>query len=189
MDENISIENILPPTITKYNTIISIFTKGFINDNNNCDSILKYIEKEALLNNPNPYNLLVISSCFLLASGMIAFINGLWIYFALSFITTAISINHWRDVRAGPRRTADLIGAKISFVIFFISGCFAIPTIILQWVAVPICGLMIILYYFSNKLREQGIRYWIYIHFIFHMLVAFEQVLVILWIVENQKNA
>jgi hypothetical protein len=48
----------------------------------------------------------------------VKFIHGLWIYFILSFITTTISINHWRDVHMGPRRTADLIGAKLSFSYF-----------------------------------------------------------------------
>jgi hypothetical protein len=171
-----------------FECILTMFTKGFINSNCEDDPILKCIELEASLHNPNPYIPLVFSSCFLFASGIVAFTYGLCAYFILSFVTTTISINHWRDVRRGPRRTADLIGAKISFVLFFVSGCFAIHITILQWVAIPLCAVMIVLYYFSNILREQRNPHWMVIHFVFHMCVAFEQVLVVLWIAENMKT-
>lgn len=182
---NPNVQECITPSI--FSCIIQLFTKGLINTNCEYDPILKCIEEEASLKNPNPYIPLIISSSLFFSSGIVAFINELWSYFILSLITTGISINHWRDVRNGPRRTMDLIGAKISFVLFFISGCFAIHITILQWIAVPICIIMFILYYCSNYLREHRIKYWIYVHFVFHLLVAFEQLLVVLYIAENMK--
>jgi len=114
---NLEETQLVDPTPLKdpnlFECILTMLTKGFINSNCEDDPILKFIELEASLHNPNPYIPLVFSSCFLFASGIVAFTYGLWTYFVLSFVTTAISINHWRDVRKGPNRTADLIGAKI----------------------------------------------------------------------------
>jgi hypothetical protein len=157
--------------------ILDLFTKGFYNEEDNI--ILNQIIIESKYKKPNIYVPLVISSSCFLLSGYIAFIYSIWIYFIISLITTFISINHWRDVRKGPRRTADLIGAKISFLVFFLSGCFSIPNNILWTFAVPNCVLMVILYYLSNHFRNQGQKIWIYIHFLFHILVAIEQAVVV----------
>ena len=167
-------------------SILLLFTKGLVDDPN--DEQLIRLEMESSLRNPNPYYTLILSSCCFFSSGIIAAINGIWVYFIVSLITTIVSVNHWRDVRKGPRRTMDLVGAKVSFLIFFLSGCFSIQVYFLWTVAVPIVGAMIFLYYISNRLRNQGIQYWVYVHFIFHLLVAGEQAIVVYWIAENIKD-
>jgi hypothetical protein len=120
-----------------WSNIFNLLTNGFI--------IEEYNENEPLLPENNIHTLLVISSACFLLSGVIAFMNNIWVFVVISFITSCVSMNHWRDVQKGPRRTADLICAKISFLIFFLSGCFAIETTMLWCIAVPICITMFIL--------------------------------------------
>jgi hypothetical protein len=129
--------------------------------------------------NINDSRHLVVSSCFFLAPGIYAFSNSLYPYGILSFITTVISVNHWRNPIMGLRRTADLITAKVSFAIYFVSGCFFVRDIQLLGWGIPGCAGIILFYFLSNKFSSSHPNIWVYFHMLFHLFVAGEMTLVL----------
>jgi hypothetical protein len=122
---------------------------------------------------------LMVSSCFFLIPGGYGFANNLMFFGFVSFVTTAVSINFWRYAIDGPRRTADLITAKASFVIYFISGCIFVRNTIILIVAIPGCLGIFLFYYLSNLYWNKDSPTWVYFHMLFHLFVAFEQFLVV----------
>jgi hypothetical protein len=65
---------------------------------------------------------LIVSSCFFLIPGIYAFVQVLPFWGAVLAITTIVTANYWRDAVKGFRRNADLVTAKVSFGIYFVSG-------------------------------------------------------------------
>ena len=122
---------------------------------------------------------LMVSSCFFLIPGCYAFNNSLYFHGIVSFVTTAISINYWRHAVEGWRRTADLWTAKISFVIYFISGCVFVRDLQLLAIGIPGCMLILVCYYLSSRYWEKDSWMWVYFHMLFHLFVALEQFLVL----------
>lgn len=126
---------------------------------------------------------LVISSCFFLLPAYYAYYTkNLPYYAALSTITTAVSVNHWRNANFGPRRDFDRLVAHISFVIYFVTGLsYIVPRggEELYLYAIPGCFFILWCFYMSNLLMEQGSVRWLYFHFMFHVFVALEQLLVL----------
>jgi predicted membrane channel-forming protein YqfA (hemolysin III family) len=84
---------------------------------------------------------------------------------------------YWHDPKLGWRRNLDLVFAKISFAIYFGCGLYNIPKNenMLYFSAVMI----LTCYGISNYFWTQKIRYWVYVHMIFHMFVAFGQFTVV----------
>ena len=122
---------------------------------------------------------LVISSCFFLIPGSYAFYNDLYFYGVVSFVTTIVSVNYWRDAVEGWRRSADLLMSKVSFAIYFISGCFFMRDLRLLAIGIPGCGMIILCYFFSNRYWEKDSFAWVYFHMVFHLFVSIEQLLVL----------
>lgn len=122
---------------------------------------------------------LIISSCFFLLPGAYGFYYDLHFYGVASAVTTVISVNYWRHAIEGIRRTIDLIIAKISFVIYFLSGCFFIRDAKLLMIGICGCVAIILSYYLSNRLWTQDSPHWVYFHMMFHLFVALEQFLVL----------
>ena len=123
--------------------------------------------------------LLMFSSCFFLIPGGYAIFEALYFYAAVSFVTTIVSVNYWRHAVEGFRRTADLWTAKLSFAIYFISGCFFIRNLNLLVIGIPGCCLIILFYNLSIRYWNLDSPLWVYFHMIFHVFVALEQFLVL----------
>lgn len=122
---------------------------------------------------------LVISSCFFLIPGYYALSSGLYWYLATSTVTTIVSVNYWRHAIPGFRRSIDMIVAKLSFMIYFTTGVMNVKDLSILCTAWPMCGGIIMCYYLSNKMWGKDSDTWIYYHMMFHILVAFEQYLVL----------
>lgn len=122
---------------------------------------------------------LMISSCFFLIPGGYGFANNLMFFGFVSLITTIVSINYWRYAVEGPRRTADLVTAKVSFIIYFVTGCMFVRNITILIIAVPGCLGIFLFYYLSNVYWNKDSSMWVYFHMAFHFCVAFEQFLVV----------
>lgn len=105
-------------------------------------------------------------------------------YGILSVVTSIISFNYWRDAIDGVRRSLDLITAKISFVIYFVTGCMYMKdNVYLLTVAIPICILIAVCFSLSSVYWNNGSIYWVYLHMMFHFFVALEQMMVLYSIV------
>ena len=122
---------------------------------------------------------LVFSSCFFLIPGYYALSSGLYWYLATSTLTTIVSANYWRYAIPGLRRSIDMIVAKLSFIIYFTTGMIYIRDPSILYTAWLMCGGIVMCYYLSNKMWGKDSDSWIYYHMMFHILVAFEQCLVL----------
>lgn len=123
--------------------------------------------------------LLVISSLFFMIPGCYALLHGVNHFALLSCMTTIISINYWRNAVDGWRRHADLVIAKLSFLIYFITGVVHIRDWHILLVGWPNTFLMLGAYYLSNMLWQQQSGYWIYCHMAFHFFVSIGQLVVV----------
>ena len=122
---------------------------------------------------------LVISSCFFLIPGYYAFLLGLYWYLATSAITTIVSINYWRYAVPGLRRSLDMVIAKISFTIYFVTGVLNINNLSVLYISWPLCGGILTCYYYSKKMWEKNSETWIFYHMMFHVFVAIGQCVVL----------
>mmetsp|Transcript_16175 Transcript_16175/g.15523 ORF Transcript_16175/g.15523 Transcript_16175/m.15523 type:complete len:191 (+) Transcript_16175:355-927(+) len=122
---------------------------------------------------------LVLSSCFFLIPACYALCNGFYIHFVISVITSLVSINYWRCAVPGWRASLDFFVAKLSFVIYFITGFLNIKdtaTLVIAW---PVCGCIVLFYSFSNKMWDKDCFTWVFYHMSFHLFVAIEQIVVL----------
>jgi hypothetical protein len=111
--------------------------------------------------------------------GTYAIAIGFYFYAVVSFVTTVVSINYWRHAIDGYRRTADLITAKASFVIYFVSGCLFIRDVSLLAIGIVGCASIIFFYNLANMSWNNDESIWVAYHMMFHLSVAFEQYLVL----------
>ncbi len=124
---------------------------------------------------------LVVSSFFFLLPSLYAFYNNLYFHSLLLVTTSLVSANYWRKACISWRRDLDLIFSKISFVVFFHNGVMYIEYKHF-WVSVSCFSglfLLVYFYYLSGKLFEEKNRHWCKYHFLFHLMVMYEQGLVI----------
>ena len=126
---------------------------------------------------------LMISSCFFLIPGGYAFAAGYPFYGVVSTVTTMVSANYWRNAIEGWRRTVDLITAKVSFGIYFISGLIYMRDWRFFAVGIPAVVGIGIFYHLSGKYWNLDSPSWVYFHMLFHLFVALEQALVVCSIV------
>lgn len=122
---------------------------------------------------------LVVSSCFFLIPGFYAFYSDLSFYGVVSAVTTLVSVNYWRNAVEGWRRSADLVTAKVSFLIYFISGLLFIRDFKALVIGIPGCAMIIICYHLANRYWDKDSGMWVYFHVLFHLFVALEQLLVL----------
>ena len=122
---------------------------------------------------------LVISSLFFLIPGMQAFSCHQVSYGILSVLTSAVSVLYWYYAIPGWRRSLDLYMAKLSFVIYFITGALYVTDRILLLTGWPICLCILWTYWMSGQEWQRDRHYWVYWHMAFHFFVAIEQLVVI----------
>lgn len=139
------------------------------------------IVEESKIRTPNVYYPLVFSSSFFISPIISAISKQLWHFVLLATLTTFFSINHWRDVRIGPRRTIDLLFAKLSFCIYCVSGFIYIKKGLIWDISIINTLFMISFYMISNSIRNANFnnKLWVASHFIFHMHVAIQQNIVV----------
>ena len=119
---------------------------------------------------------LVFSSSFFLIPAIYAYTLRLYYLAFTSVMTTFISVNFWR--RADPhswRKTMDVVFARFSFSVFFLSGCFFIKNSSL-FVTGWMVGILIVCFY---MLSMNAGSHWIYFHMLFHLSVALGQSIVV----------
>ena len=123
---------------------------------------------------------LVLSSTLFMGPCAYAYCYELYAISILLFITSAFSVNHWRDPRfTSIQRRMDQLSAKTSFGIFFVNGIVYIRnTYYLVW---GYSGLMALLYcyYMSHHLYVDHNVNWYKYHMGFHSFVAIEQMFVL----------
>jgi hypothetical protein len=131
--------------------------------------------------------LLVVSSCFFLIPGTYAFTLNLYFYGVVSYLTTMFSVNFWYYGLDDWRRALDGYTAKVSFAIYFVTGCVFIRNLTIWLIGIPGCLGIIFGFYMSQKAFSNNNTAWAYYHMIFHLFVAFEQALVLYG--ANEANA
>jgi hypothetical protein len=120
-------------------------------------------------------NLLVYSSTLFLIPSIYSFIKNLYLYCLVSFITSIVSIIYWINPINGLRRNIDLFISKISFFIYFISGCIYLKEIYLLF---GIIGcILILLFYYLSCINYNSI--WFIYHMLFHIFVVFIQMIIL----------
>jgi hypothetical protein len=123
--------------------------------------------------------ILALSSCFFLIPSIYAYKNGLYLYSILLLFTSIISVNYWRNAIHSWRRDLDLFFAKVSFVVFVLNGIYYIRNF--PYVVTGYSGLFVLLYcyYLSDKYLKDKNNAWCKYHFLFHILLAYEQFIII----------
>lgn len=122
---------------------------------------------------------LVVSSFFFTVPATYAFINNLYSYSSLLFLTSLISANYWREATYSWRRDLDLIFSKISFVVFVSNGVLYVTSI--TYNITGYIGLCILLYcyYLSDKLLKLKNNNWYKYHMMFHLIMMYEQLIIL----------
>jgi hypothetical protein len=120
--------------------------------------------------------LLLSSLCFL-GPSIYGYKRNNYLLANVALITTICSVNFWRDATYSYRRTADVIMAKISFIIFIVYG---VPYV--TWIPFVVTGytslvVLIYCYYMSNK-HSNSELWWKY-HMMFHLLISYTQYIAI----------
>ena len=132
---------------------------------------------------------LVLSSTFFMGPCVYACYYELYVISFILFITSAFSVNHWRDPRfTSIQRRMDQLSAKTSFGIFFVNGIVYIRnTYYLVW---GYSGLMALLYcyYMSHHLYVEHNVNWYKYHMGFHTFVAMQQYIVLMAMVDNNAQ-
>ena len=128
---------------------------------------------------------LVLSSLFFTIPSIYAFINSLYNFSILLLFTSLISINYWRKATYSWRRNMDLIFAKLSFIIFLFNGIFYVRSVI--YLITGYTGLIFLLYcyYLSAKLLKLKNNNWYKYHMVFHLIMTYEQIIIIDSILQN----
>jgi len=122
---------------------------------------------------------LVLSSFFFTVPSIYAFIINMYSYSLLLLCTSLISANYWRKATYSWRRDLDIIFAKISFVVFFSNGVYYVKSV--GYVITGYSGIIILLYcyYLSGKLFKLKNNNWYKYHLMFHLIMAYEQLIII----------
>jgi hypothetical protein len=122
---------------------------------------------------------LVLSSFFFTIPSIYAFIINLYSYSFLLLCTSLISANYWRKATYSWRRNMDLIFAKISFIVFFSNGVYYVKSV--GYVITGYSGIIVLLYcyYLSGKLLQLKNNNWYKYHLMFHLIMTYEQIIII----------
>ena len=122
---------------------------------------------------------LTLSSFLFAIPSWFAYHNQLYSYSTLLLITSLVSANYWRKATYSWRRNMDLIVARISFCTFAITGALYvryIPYVIIGYTGF---GVLIYSYHVSGTLWKVNNPSWYRYHALFHVLLMFEQLLIL----------
>ena len=162
---------------------------------NTSDDENNRVQKTSSCSWPIPFSTskyLVCSSCFFLLPAILGFYMDLPVttgLAALSMVTSFVSAIHWWNCHSAPelniRHCADLVVAKLSFLIYFILGVahvyYSQYATILWTLGIPILIAIVACYRESFRRWKEGEAHiWWKFHCGFHLAVACEQAIVIL---------
>jgi hypothetical protein len=148
------------------------------NNNNLCNEKIKRKNNFPLSNFHG--NCLCFSSLFFLIPSYYGFNNNLKYYGLLSLVTSIISINFWRDTtELGFRRNLDSFFAKVSFMVYFITGINYINDSSVYIIGWLICFCILLCFYLSHRQWNKDEETWIIFHMLFHFFVAIEKFIVL----------
>jgi len=121
---------------------------------------------------------LVLTSSTFFIPTIYSFYYQLYGFSGISLFTAIISMNYWRKATISFRRDLDLVFAKISFVIYLVHGVYYIRG---NRLFLFLTALIYLLYnyYNSNRLYTEKKKEWIQYHIWFHVMVLFEQMIII----------
>ena len=122
---------------------------------------------------------ITLSSFSFMIPAILAFCHKMYDHTTILFLTSIISANYWRKATYSWRRNLDLIFAKISFIFYVYNGVkyvTTIPEMIPGYGGLILIG---ILYYLSGELLKIKNERWYESHVIFHLLMMYEQLLII----------
>jgi len=122
---------------------------------------------------------LVVSSCFFLVPASYAYVLGLFPFSILLTCTSLISANYWRRATHSWRRYLDLVFAKISFTVFVIAGVYYVRYVPYVLYGYSLLIILVYCYYLSGKYLEEKNPIWLKFHFMFHLLMAYEQFIIL----------
>ena len=116
---------------------------------------------------------LILSSFCFLGPSIYGYKRNNYLLANVALMTSICSANFWRDATYSYRRTADVIMAKISFIIFTVYGVQYVT-----WMPFVVTGYgalvaLIYCYYMSNKHADSDL-WWKY-HMMFHLLISYTQ--------------
>ena len=113
------------------------------------------------------------SSLFFMALSLYGYSKKQYLLANVALATSLCSVNFWRDANYSYRRTADVIMAKCSFVIYLMHGVKYVtwkPFVISGYSSL---GCLLYCYYMSNK-HGNSEKWWKY-HMMFHFFISYAQ--------------
>lgn len=121
---------------------------------------------------------LVMSSCLFNVPSFYAYYHELYFFSGVLTTISLVSANYWRHATYSWRRDLDLIVAKSSFILFSYNIKY------IQYSHHRITGytgvgLLIYCYYLSHTLYYNHNQYWVTFHVLFHLLLIYEQLLML----------
>ena len=120
---------------------------------------------------------LVLSSLLFGLPALYGFQKGVIAHSVLLLATSGVSAGYWVCAKHSWRRNADLCLAKTSAVIFFVSGIYHIRTAYAVVFYTGAAGFMYAYSLSATHYRRNPV--WVFYHFVFHMCIALETLLVI----------
>jgi hypothetical protein len=131
--------------------------------------------EEGLISEWKHTKYLTLSSLLFLIPAYYAYTHSMYDHTIMLILTSFISANYWRKSTYSWRRTLDLIFSKISFGIYIYYGvkCSTSLKDLIEGILRLI--LMIYLFSISCKLFKLKDDSWYKYHFVFHILIALEQ--------------
>lgn len=130
---------------------------------------------------------ITLSSFSFMIPAILAFCHKMYDHTIILFLTSIISANYWRKATYSWRRNLDLIFAKISFIFYVYNGVkyvTTIPEMIPGYGGLILIGIM---YYLSGELLKIKNERWYESHVIFHLLMMYEQLLIIKNIIKENN--
>jgi len=130
---------------------------------------------------------LVLSSFYFMIPCIYSFYNKLYSFSLVLLLTSLISANYWRKATYSFRRNLDLCFARISFVIFVSNGIIYVRSI--PFIITGYSGLIMLFYcyYYSDFLFKKQSIYWVNYHMLFHLIMMYEQMIIINSILHHHK--
>ena len=134
------------------------------------------------INKYNHYNVLIFSSLTFLLPCYYAYLNKIYSLSIISLLVSIISTGHWYKVDNFTLRIMDLIMAKIGFGVYL---SMLILYTEVRMFEIFFVNMLFLFYYFSNTRLTNEKNDWVYYHFIFHMFVTIDQIIIIKRLIQD----
>ena len=134
------------------------------------------------INKYNRYNVLIFSSLTFLLPFYYAYLNKIYSLCIISLLVSIISTGHWYKVDNFTLRIMDLIMAKLGFGVYLLE---LILYCEVRMFEIFFVNMLFIFYYLSNTRLTNEKNDWVYYHFIFHMFVTIDQIIIIKRLIQD----